>query len=765
MSPPLLERASEVLDRLPLDGARKVWRHRQAGAPIRYLTTFVGAYLALYWLLRHNRPPFGIFLYGGVLGLLYAMVAFGLILIYRANRIINFAIAEMGSLSAVLAVLLMKSRVHLPYVPALLLALACGALAGFLVEVLIIRRFARAPRLILMVATIGIGLMFAALQFWLPKWITGRLVSPDPPKTPFTHLDATIGGFHFNANALVVVVGVGLVVVGLSLFFRLTDVGLAVRASAENADRAALLGIPVKRVSTIVWIIASAMAALGVFLRAPVVGLPVGVLVGPQVLLFGLTAAVAGRMEKFTTALVTAVMLGVLEQTLYSFSGNPSIASAVVLPILLALMLFQRSQLSRGMDTGVATWSLAAEFRPVPPELRRVPEVQWGQAVTKGLILAGVVLVPFVLDVFRQNIASVILLYAIVGVSLVILSGWAGQISLGQWAFGGIGAATASGLATHHHADFFVAIVVAGIVGAIAAVVIGLPALRIQGLDLAVTTLAFALAVQVYVLSPNYASWLLPDRSQGIKRPLIFGRFDLANDRSFYWFVVIVLALALLSARALRNSRSGRVLIAARDNPRGAQSYGISLARARLTAFAISGFWAAVAGGLFAYHQGSIDTQAFDPQISLLVLIMVVIGGLTSLPGAVLGAIYIGYLRYYVSGPWQLMGSGVGVLILLMILPGGLAQLMYSVRDSFLRWVAQRRGIHVPSLVADRRVVGEEEVAAQDRAVIGAATTEVAVAGNGHRATGEPAITCPRCGERVPVDAVLEHDHFVGEPV
>jgi branched-chain amino acid transport system permease protein len=687
-----------------------VTRDRVGRLLLRWVLPFPVGYLALHVLLANRRPPFGIFLFGAVLGLLYAMVAFGLILIYRANRIINFGIAEMGAFCATAAVLLIKSRWEIPYVVAFAIALGTAMVAGIVVDSVVVRWFAKSPRLILSVATIFVGLIFAYFQFFLPQWITGRIVDPAPPETPFSGLTATVGGFRFDANALVVVLAVALVVVGLSLFFRITDTGLAVRAAAENADRAALLGIPVRRVSTIVWMIGTALAALGVFLRAPVVGLPVGVLVGPQVLLFALTAAVAGRMERFTDALVCAVGLGVLEQTLYYFSGNPSIASAVVLPVLLALMLLQRGQLSRGHDSGVATWSLAAEYRPTPPELRRLPIVEWVTASTKALTLLAVVCLPFALGVFHRNIASVVVVFAIVGVSLVILTGWAGQISLGQWGFAGIGAAVAGGMSSHANADFFVCLLAAGLVGAVAAVVVGLPALRIQGLYLAVATLAFSIAVQVYVLSPQYTSWLLPPREEGIRRPLLYGRFDLTDDTVFYWVALIFLGLALLSARALRNSRTGRILVATRDNQRGAQSYGISVERARLTAFAISGFWAAIGGGIFAFHQGAIDQLAFRPETGLLMLTIVVVGGLTSLPGAVLGAVFIGWTRYGLSSEAQFLVGAGGSLLILMFLRGGLAQVIYAARDGMLRWVADRQGLLVPSLVADRRAeAGEVE--------------------------------------------------------
>jgi branched-chain amino acid transport system permease protein len=672
---------------------------RQLVAPLTAL------YAAIWVLTRNNRPPNGILLFGVVIGLLYALGAFGIILVYRANRIINFANAEIGSAAAVLAVLLIKSRFDIPYVPALLLALVVGAASGFLVEVLIVRRFAKAPRLILSVVTIFVALPFAAIQFYLPQWVSGSIVDPAPPNTPFSGFEATISGFVFNANALAVVVAAGLVLGGLTAFFKYTDVGIAVRASAENADRAALLGIPVKRVSTIVWALAGALAALSVFLRAPVVGLPILVPIGPSLLIYWLSAAVIARMESFSVALVAGIALGVADQAIFYFSSDPSLSAALALPVLLVALLTQRRRTARALDTGIATWAQSQEHRPIPPELRHLPEIQWGRLAVQMLCVGFAVFGTFLFSARLQNLASIVVIYAIVGVSMVILTGWAGQISLGQWGFAGIGAAVGAGMSSHLNADFIVCLVAAGLAGAVAAVIIGLPALRIQGLYLAVTTLAFALAVQVYVVNLKYMEWLLPSRTEGVAKPMLYGRFDLDNDRNFYWFSLVVLALALASARSLRNSRAGRTMIAARDNQRGAQSYGVSIWRARLTAFAFSGFWAALAGGLFAFHQGAIDAQAYDSRQSILMLQLTVVGGLTSLPGAVLGAVGLKGVEYYLAGSGaRLLASGIGVLALLLVFPGGLSQILYGTRDRLLRFVARRRGVVVPSLTADVRV-------------------------------------------------------------
>src|SRR4051794_36938051 len=176
--------AVAVLTQNPaVDTARRFWRSRTPVARastgiVKVVGSFAILLIGIHVALRHNAPPAGVIFFGAIIGLLYALVAFGLILIYRANRIINFAQAEMGAAPAVLAVLLIKVH-HFPYLVALPIALGAGLLAGLLVEMLIIRRFATAPRLVLSVVTIGVALLFALVQFYLPKWLgAGFLVDP-----------------------------------------------------------------------------------------------------------------------------------------------------------------------------------------------------------------------------------------------------------------------------------------------------------------------------------------------------------------------------------------------------------------------------------------------------------------------------------------------------------------------------------------------------------------------------------------------------------
>jgi branched-chain amino acid transport system permease protein len=445
------------------------------------------------------------------------------------------------------------------------------------------------------------------------------------------------------------------------------------------------------------------------------------------VLLYALTAAVIAKMDSFYVATIAGICIGIIEQTVYYWSRYANLGAAVMLPILLVAMLTQRGRLSRGQDSGVATWAMAKEFRPIPPELVRLPEVEWGRLGGLGLAVAAAIGFPYVIAYQQQILLSVIVIYGMVAVSLVILTGWAGQISLGQWGIAGIGTVTASVMTFKWHQDFFLTLLVAGIVGGLASLIVGLPAIRIQGLYLAVATLAFGVAVQIYLMSPNYFSSILPGALDEIPRPKLWHRINIDKDhpRAFYFVCLTFLVLCLISARLFRRSRAGRVIIAARDNERGAASYGISIARARLTAFVFSGFWAAVAGALFAFQSQTVNQGDFDPNESLLLLTIVVLGGVTSLPGAILGTAFIGMLKYGGLNPQaQTLASGLGVLLILYVLPGGAAQLFYGARDNLLRWVAARHQILVPSLVADAREDHvSEEIEAEALRTAAAATT------------------------------------------
>lgn len=767
-----------------------VWEHRILGPALKVLLGYLLIVQGLLQYLFGKVPivhagrgahiiPTEILLLGLVYGSLYALIGMGVILVYRANRIVNFAQAQLGSVPAVIALLLIAKR-GVPWIVALPIAVIGGALLGGAVEVGLVRRFANAPRLILTVVTIGIGFLLLVLEVYAKQWVGGSLIDTVSLhfKTPFSGFEHPIGGFIFRGDHIAPVIVVSALVLALGAFFKYTDIGIAVRAAAENGERAGLLGIPVKRVSTIVWMLAAMMSAIGVFFTVPLTGLPLDGFVGPRLLLLGLAIAVIARMESLPTAFVAGLFIGIVDQSIVFTTNTAGLSDPAIFIVILVALLVQRGKLSRAYELGASSWQAVKEVRPIPSELRGTPEVRTGLSILTAVVLAIVVAVPFWLGDAYTSKVTLIVIYSIIAVSLVVLTGWAGQISLGQFAIAGVASATAGGLAANHQWDFFATMLVAALAGALVAVLIGLPALRIQGLFLAVTTLGFAFTVSS-MLNREYFGWLVPKSGHLVARPVLWGAFDLGDssdlgpltikaDAKFYYVCLAFLLASLAMARSLRRNRSGRVLIGVRDNGRMAQAFGVNLARTRLAAFAVSGLMAGIAGGLLAYLTPAFADNAFPPERSIELFTLTVIGGIGSLPGAILGAVFAEGLPLLPGlrdiQQIRLLTTGLGVLLILLFLPGGLAEGMYRIRDKLLRRVASKRNIHVPSLIADS-LVEEQEHEAADHAIAAAATTvEIAEAIDAGDLTH--IIACPTCGDLVPVDEATQHEHFavVGAP-
>ncbi len=658
--------------------------------------------------------PFGNLVEGAIFGLLYALPAFGLILVYRAQRIINFAAAALGSGAAVLG-LLVITQSHLPYLVGVLVALASGGFLG-LVAQRMLRRFTNKSRLVLTVATIGVGQIFTLLEVVLPSWFHSSVLGASQLSTPFSNTKFSIGKVVLSGDYIAIIVVAAVVTIGLGLFFRVTRAGLGVRASADNADRASLLGIPVRRMVILVWVIAGVLSAASAFLKVAVVGQSLGASIDPSLLLFPLAAAVIARFDDLPTALIAGIGLGILDRAAYYSTNNPNLPAALVLPIVLVALL-GRGQVSRAFDSGISSFQMFAEARPIPVQLRRVSEVVWGRRISRFAGVAFCIVAPFIVGSARIGFLSLVVISAIVALSVTVLTGWAGQASLGQFGIAGVGAAVAGGLATRAHADFFVTLIVAAVVGALIAALIGIPALRLPGLFLAIVTLAFSAEVALVLLDQRYFGWLLPKNGQTIDRPILFGRFDMSGDRAYYYLCLAFLLLFLMSVIKLRASRSGRVFVAQRDNVREAQALGINAARTKIAAFAMSGAIAAVGGALLAYQVGALDPTTFPVQLSIDVFVFAVVGGIASPYGAICGAIFYQVLNYFGTSifGWldhvglhslvsviDELGISSGVLLVLAFFPGGIASTGVAFRDRYLRWVARRHNIELPSIAADR---------------------------------------------------------------
>ncbi len=651
-------------------------------------------------LLRLVLPrdvPVGILAYGMVIGCINALIAVGLIVVHRSHRIINFAHAEVGIFGAILFENLVRD-LRFPWLVAVVVGTGASAALAAGMEYGLVRRFAAAPRLILTVVTIGIAQVVVVLTYVLSRAF-GNVAAGAGVETLFSGLSLTITGVVFSGDAVLLVVVTPIVVGCLSVFLRRTDIGVAVRASAEGAERAALLGIPVRRVGTVMWAVAGAMVGLATILRSPVVGLVSGSTVqGPGLLLRALTVAVLARMDDLRVAIGAALLLGVLEQAVFFAYNGSSVTDPIFVAVTIGALLLQRRSTSR-VDEGTGTLALVEDVRPVPRELRSVLIVRHARALVLSALGVGLVVLGLTVSPSRANLLAVVAIYAMVAVSLVVLTGWAGQISLGQFGIAGIGGGVTARLVADGQVDFFFALAGGAVAGAAAALVLGLAALKLRGFYFAVTSLGFAISVETYFLNSRFFDLLSPAARP--ERPVLFGRWDLESERGYYLVSIAVLALVVGAVSRLRRSRTGRTLVAVRDNERAAQSFGISQARAKLLAFAISGAIAGLAGGLLVVHQHAVSATGFAASQSISVFSMAVIGGLGSLPGAVLGAIYVRGASFFLEDQWSVLATGIGLLGVLLVLPRGLGGVIFDLRDRSLRSIARRRGILVPSLLAD----------------------------------------------------------------
>ncbi|MGH9210011.1 MAG: ABC transporter permease subunit [Acidimicrobiales bacterium] len=644
----------------------------------------------------------GLVVRGLILGALTALIALGMALIYKANRIINFAQGDLGYVPTILVFLLMTES-GVPYGLAVAVGLLVAVVLGAATERLVIRRFFRAPRLLVTVATIGLSQVFVGAALLLPRLWDQVLVGGEIPP-PFDST-ARIGGIVFTTNDLLAVITAPMLIAAIALFLQRSDVGVAIRASADSPDRAALLGIPVFRLQTLVWTLASVLAFVTVFLSSGIIGIPqAGTTLGLAVLLRALVALLLGRMTNLVAVAASAVALGALDQGVSINHGGQYSAPVLGLVVLVAIVV-RRREVGRRDDTEEVAWRAAREVRPVPRALARLPIVRLARWSILAAVAAVALALPAVLDTGQVFEAGTLLCFALLGLSLVLLSGWGGIVSLGHIGYFAFGAAVGGWLIVDQDVDLLVALLAATVVGAVVAALVGAPALRLRGLYLVVTSFAFALTTAGYLLDRDTFDWI-PRADDRIEAPLL-GGFDVGTERGHYYLILAILALVLLGMRSIRSSRFGRALVALRDNDRAAQAYAVDPAWVQSTAFALSGAIAALAGALFAFKQRTYDSSSFGAQENFAVFIMVVIGGMTSATGAVAGALYLLGTQWFLPTDWQAVAQGLGVIVVLLAFPGGLASVIFGVRDRFLRRVAVLRGVDVPgySDARDRNVV------------------------------------------------------------
>ena len=617
-------------------------------------------------------------LLGSIFGIGYALLGIGLVLAYRSSGFINFAHGATG-LVAASAMSVVVTDYGVPYWVGFAGALIAAGLLSAGIEALLAQKLASAPSVLSMVATLGAGQALLLLALSFAKGGLGGGSFPQPPGFPQFELTVFVSP---SATALLCLspVAVG----GLYLFLQRSKYGLAVRGAAANPDAATLAGVDPRHMAALSWALAGALSAFAAML---VVGNQSTVTVdalGPDFIVRGLAVAALARFANFPIALVAGLGIGVAEQVLAS---NPEATGWFEVALFLLILAGVALRVRSGREQS-ERWASLAPSRRLPHSYRDVWLIQHLGWVVGGAGAGAAALASLWISNRSAFLLSTVIAFATIGISVSFLTGLAGQLSLGQVAFAAIGAVVGVRVATET-GSLTLGLLCGGVTGAAVSAAVGLPALRMQCLLLAVATLAFALATFSWLLRQDWAF------GAGLSsRPVSVLGFELSNARGFYYVALAVFMVVLAVAAVLRRSSFGRTLVAVRDNEAAARVLQIAPWRLLVKAYAFAGFVAGAGGVVLAMNNTFVTRSIFSPTDSINVVAIAVIGGLSELTGPLLGAAYlIGIREFFDLELSALAGLNAAWLILILEQPRGIHGLLASTRHNLIDQIARLHGI------------------------------------------------------------------------
>lgn len=615
----------------------------------------------------------------------YAILAVGIVMIYRASRVLNLAHGAMAMVPPFIVYSLVQG--NLQVVPSVLIAVACGAaamvasrpllssrlggkakaasaLAGAALAVIVFQMFRIGLPVLV---ALPLGLVSGGLLGWgiertfirtlrkesetaqtvgtvaalgLLIAVTAKVwgTTPLPAIKVFPEGAITVGLSSIRYGELLLFGVMAAVTGGLIVLFQRTDIGMVMRGTAENRRAASLMGVDPDRVTGLAWILGGALAALSGIMLASVTNLH------PYVLsLQALPAFVAALIAGLTSmqgaiggAAVVGATLGIVPAlgAVGSLEGSPQLILAGVAIAVMAARGRRLASADPSERTAAVTPRPAGarDKRPFSPLTRRLLV---GGGVTVALLFPLLPFVPF----FALGSANEAARYVLIATSLVVLTGWVGQISLGHAALVGVGSYITGHVAAGLGIPFPLSLPFAVASGAVIALILGFVAVRVRGLYLAVATLIFSWMASEFLFRQGWftKNFRIPDRPIGGEGTFPF--FDFSDRRTFYYVAWAVAVFGLYLASNLRDSKTGRAFFAVRGSEMAAASLGIDVVRTKLTAFALSGALAAAAGNLVITSARVVDVNQFRFNDSFFFLAVAVVGGLRSLGGAVAASI------------------------------------------------------------------------------------------------------------------------------
>ena len=599
-------------------------------------------------------------------GAVYASLGIGLVVTYRSSGVVNLATGAIALYVAYNYAFLRQGEIvdpipgvnatpsigtgPLSFWPAFLISLVIAGVLGALLYVLIFRPLRAAPAAAKAVASVGVMVIIQAV---LATGIGSSAVSVTSifPYHVYTILGRRVPGDRLWFTAVII-----LIAIALTLWFRYTRFGLATRAAAESEKGAFVTGLSPQRIALVNWSLSTIIAGIGGVLIAPIVPLT-----PDQFNLFivaALAAALVGNFTKIGVTVAAALVIGMLQsEATYlqgkSWAPESGLTDLVPLIVILGFLVVRGQELpSRG---AIIQQTLGQAPRP-------------RSYLVPGLVIAVVGFVALLITQHQWRGAIIVtLILAIIALSQVVVTGYSGQISFAQLTIAGVGAFSLTRIQYQLHVPFPFAPLLAAVFAMIVGTVIGLPALRIRGLPVAVVTLAMAAALQdLWFSNPQFNGGFGGAPIQDAK---IFG-LDLGvgsghsyPDLSFGVLCLIVLLLAAGGVAWVRRSRLGAAMLAVRANERAAAASGISVSRIKLVAFAIGGFLAGLGGTMLAYQQTTADVSSYTALGGLAFFTTTYLAGVTSIGGGInAGVIAAGGIVY------TLVNNGVPLWIYVLLI-------------------------------------------------------------------------------------------------
>jgi sulfate-transporting ATPase len=603
-------------------------------------------------------------------GAVYTLLAQGVVLIYRGSGIVNFAQGAVAMVGGYVWYVTLETNFGWSFWPSFVVGVLAATIIGLAFQQIVLRLLAKSAPLTKVIATLGLLILIQSL---IVQKYGGS------PYTVSAFLPQRV--FHLHS---IIVQEDRLILTAISIVLtfilwaavKYTRIGLAITASAENERAVSTLGWSPNALGAITWGVGSAMAGAAGILIAPLTNLdPINFVL--VVTIAGLAAALVGGFRSFPLTLLGGMILGIGESivTLYQahlgsvmglsvFTGAQTIVSFFLIIIVLVV---------RGR--GLPLRSHVIEKLPSLGSGRtRWPELAAALAVT-------VVLITMVLNDSWVTAVGVSLMAGIIILSVVILTGFTGQLSLAQYAIGGLGALFAAKAVAVFHVPDILAILIGIALAVPASLIFAIPALRTRGVNLAVVTLSLGYTIESIVFGNSGITGKGLQPGTSIGHISLFGiRVDSLNYPN-RWAIVCLIAFVICSliTANLRRSASGRRLLSVRTNERAAASLGVSVFRAKIYAFGVAGAIAAVGGILLGFQYSLVVYTGYDVFSSIYAVAYAVIGGVGYVVGAVLGSFMVSgglgtnIFSLFHLGSWTATIGGIILLVLVIFQPNGAA--------------------------------------------------------------------------------------------